>query len=49
MLHNKYLKMSVKYVNIFQDIELENFNLIEIIFSRFTNIQYFIYALTWPN
>ena len=40
----EYLKMRVKKVNIFKDIELENFNSIETFF-RFTKIQYFIYAL----
>ena len=33
ILHQEYLKMRVKKVNIFQDIEIENFNSIEIIFS----------------
>ena len=37
--------MRVKKMNIFKDIELENFISIETIF-RFAKIQYFIYALT---
>jgi len=32
ILHQKYLKMRVKKVNIFKDIEFKNFNLIEINF-----------------
>ena len=36
-------------MNIFKDIELENFNSIETIFFRFSKIKYFIYALTWPD
>ena len=41
--------MRVKKGYIFKDTELENFNSIESIFVRFTKIQYFIYALTWPD
>ena len=48
ILHLEYLKMRVKKVNIFKDIELENLNSINIFF-RFTKVQYFVYALTWPD
>ena len=40
--------MRVKKVNIFKNIELENFSSIETIFFLFTKIHYFIYALLWP-
>ena len=49
ILYQGYLKMRVKKGYIFKDTELENFNSIESIFVRFTKIQYFIYALTWPD
>ena len=35
--------------NIFKDIEFENFNSTDTVFFRFTKIQYFMYALTWPD
>ena len=41
--------MRVKNVNIFKDIELENFNSIKNIFFLLTKIQYFIYALKLPD
>ena len=37
ILHQEYLKMRDKNVNIFKDIELENFNLIGTIFSSYKN------------
>ena len=40
--------MRVIKVNIFKDIEQENFNSIEFFF-RFVKIQYFNYALTWSD
>ena len=48
ILHQEYLEMRLKKVNIFKDIELENFNSIETIF-QFIKIHYFIHALTWPD
>ena len=49
ILHQEYLEMRVKKVNIFKNIELENFNSIKTIFFQFIKIQYFINALTWPD
>ena len=40
--------MRVEKVNIVKEIELENFNSIETIFTISKN-QYFTYALTWPD
>ena len=37
ILHQEYLKMRVKKVNIFKDIKLENFNPIETFFSIYRN------------
>ena len=48
ILHQEYLKMRIKKLNIFKDIKLKVFNSIETFF-RFTKIWYFIYALTWPD
>ena len=41
--------MRAKMVNIFKEIVLENFNSFETMLFLFTKIQYFIYALTWPD
>ena len=40
--------MRVKKVYIFKDIKFEILNSIEL-FSRFAQMLYFIYALTWPD
>ena len=40
ILHQEYLKMLVKKVNIFKDIKLENFHSIEIFFSNYKNSIY---------
>ena len=41
--------MRVKKVDIFKDIKLENFNSIGTFFFELQIIQYFSYALTWPD
>ena len=38
ILHQEYLKIRVKKMNIFKDIELENFNSIEIIFFNLLKV-----------
>ena len=37
ILHQEYMKMCVKRLNIFKDIKLENFKLIETFFSIYKN------------